>query len=50
MNQNNYVNNEEQMLYQLMNNMNGFQNVNGQQSNFQLTNDNGMLMSNLVNG
>jgi hypothetical protein len=50
MNQNNYVNNEEQILYQLMNNMNGFTNVNGQQSNFQLTNDNGMLMSNLVNG
>ena len=50
MNQNNYVNNEEQILYQLMNNMNGFQNVNGQQINFQLTNDNGMLMSNLVNG
>ena len=50
MNQNNYVNNEEQMLYQLMNNMNGFQNVNSQQSNFQLSNDNGMLMSNLVNG
>lgn len=50
MNQNYSVNNEEQILYQLMNNLNGFQNVNGQQSNFQLTNDNGMLMSNLVNG